>query len=36
MAEETGGLSITARDKDELIDALRETLTCPLFSRAEQ
>lgn len=36
MAEETGGLSITARDKDQLVDALRETLTCPLFSRADQ
>lgn len=32
MAEETGGLSITAHDKDELIAALQKTLTCPLFS----
>jgi Ca-activated chloride channel family protein len=34
MAEETGGLSITAHDKDELIEALKKTLTCPLFSQA--
>lgn len=34
MAEETGGLSITAADKDELTAALRKTLTCPLFSEA--
>lgn len=32
MAEETGGLSLTARTKDELIEALQKTLTCPLFS----
>jgi Ca-activated chloride channel family protein len=32
MAEETGGLAVTAHDRDELIDALRKTLTCPLFS----
>ncbi len=35
MAEETGGLAITAHDTDELVKALRETLTCPLFSRRE-
>lgn len=35
MAAETGGLSITARDKDELIAALQKTLTCPLFSDAK-
>jgi Ca-activated chloride channel homolog len=35
MADETGGLAITAHDKDELVKALRETLTCPLFSRRE-
>lgn len=34
MAEETGGLSVTAHNKDELIDALQKTLTCPLFSEA--
>ncbi|MGE0023553.1 MAG: VWA domain-containing protein [Hyphomicrobium sp.] len=34
MAEETGGLAITAQDKDELIAALQKTLTCPLFSEA--
>ena len=34
MAAETGGLSITARDKDELVAALKKTLTCPLFSEA--
>lgn len=33
MAAETGGLSITARDKAELIEALKKTLTCPLFSQ---
>lgn len=32
MAQETGGLAITAHDKDELIAALQKTLTCPLFS----
>lgn len=32
MAAETGGLSITAHDKDELVEALKKTLTCPLFS----
>ncbi|WP_171946407.1 vWA domain-containing protein [Hyphomicrobium sp. CS1GBMeth3] len=36
MAQETGGLSLTAADKDELIKALRETLTCPLFSKVIQ
>ncbi|WP_439541795.1 vWA domain-containing protein [Hyphomicrobium sp.] len=34
MAEETGGLSLTARNRKELVDALRKTLTCPLFSQA--
>ncbi|MDQ8699734.1 VWA domain-containing protein [Hyphomicrobium sp. LHD-15] len=34
MAAETGGLAITAHNKDELIDALRKTLTCPLYSEA--
>jgi Ca-activated chloride channel family protein len=34
MARETGGLSITAANKDELIAALQKTLTCPLFSQA--
>jgi Ca-activated chloride channel family protein len=34
MAAETGGLSIAAQDKDELIEALRKTLTCPLYSEA--
>jgi Ca-activated chloride channel family protein len=34
MAAETGGLSITAKNKDELIAALQKTLTCPLFSEA--
>jgi hypothetical protein len=32
LAAETGGLSITASDKDELVAALQKTLTCPLFS----
>ena len=32
MAEETGGLSLTAETRDELIRALRKTLSCPLFS----
>lgn len=36
MADETGGLSITAHDKDELIAALQKTLTCPLFSEARR
>jgi Ca-activated chloride channel family protein len=36
MARETGGLSITAHDKDELIAALQKTLTCPLFSEARR
>lgn len=36
MAAETGGLAITAHNKDELIDALRKTLTCPLYSKAER
>lgn len=34
MATETGGLAISAHDKDELIEALRKTLTCPLYSQA--
>lgn len=34
MAKETGGLSITAANRDELIAALQKTLTCPLFSEA--
>lgn len=34
MAEETGGLALTARNRDELIEALKKTLTCPLFSKA--
>lgn len=33
MAEETGGLSLTAATKDELVEALRDTLTCPLYSK---
>ncbi len=32
MAQETGGLSMTAHNKDGLIEALKKTLTCPLFS----
>lgn len=36
MAEETGGLSITAHDRDELIAALQKTLTCPLFSKMQK
>ncbi len=32
MAEETSGLALTAHTKDELIEALKKTLTCPLFS----
>lgn len=34
MAEETGGLSLTAETRDELVEALRKTLGCPLFSKA--
>lgn len=34
MAQETGGLSITAANKDALVAALQKTLTCPLFSEA--
>jgi Ca-activated chloride channel homolog len=34
MAEETGGLSLTARDREELVEALQKTLTCPLLSDA--
>lgn len=36
MAQETGGLAITAHDKDELITALQKTLTCPLFSEVRR
>jgi Ca-activated chloride channel family protein len=36
MAAETGGLSLTAKTKDELIAALQKTLTCPLFSEARR
>lgn len=36
MAEETGGLSLTAATKEELIEALQKTLTCPLFSDARR
>ena len=34
MAEETGGLALTAETRDELIQALQKTLGCPLFSAA--
>ena len=34
MAEETGGLALTAETRDELIQALQKTLGCPLFSEA--
>lgn len=34
MAEETGGLALTARNRQELVEALQKTLTCPLFSHA--
>ena len=34
MAEETGGLSLTAETRDELVEALQKTLGCPLFSKA--
>ena len=34
MAEETGGLALTAETRDELIEALQKTLGCPLFSEA--
>jgi Ca-activated chloride channel family protein len=36
MAQETGGLSVTAHNKDELIAALQKTLTCPLFSESRR
>lgn len=34
MAEESGGLALTARNRQELVEALQKTLTCPLFSHA--
>lgn len=34
MAEETGGLALTAETREELIAALQKTLGCPLFSDA--
>lgn len=34
MAEETGGLALTAETRDELIQALQKTLGRPLFSKA--
>jgi hypothetical protein len=30
LAEETGGLYLPAETEDQLADALRKTLTCPL------
>ncbi|HRN83466.1 MAG TPA: VWA domain-containing protein [Hyphomicrobium sp.] len=36
MAEETGGLALTAETRDELIQALQKTLGCPLFSEASR
>ncbi len=36
MAEETGGLALTAETRDELIEALQKTLGCPLFSDASR
>jgi Ca-activated chloride channel homolog len=36
MAEETGGLSLSAHSKKELIEALKKTLTCPLYSQARK
>jgi Ca-activated chloride channel family protein len=36
MAEETGGLALTAHNRGELIEALKKTLTCPLFSDARR
>jgi Ca-activated chloride channel family protein len=34
MAQETGGLSLSAHNKTELVEALKRTLTCPLYSAA--
>ncbi len=33
LARETGGLQVTAETTDELIDAFRRTLACPLITR---
>jgi Ca-activated chloride channel homolog len=33
LAESNGGLSITADDQDQLIDALKKTLDCPMLSQ---
>lgn len=34
MAEETGGLVLTAQTRDDLVEALKRMLACPLFSDA--
>jgi Ca-activated chloride channel family protein len=34
LAEQNNGLYITADDKDELIEAFQETLSCPMISQA--
>jgi Ca-activated chloride channel family protein len=36
LAEETGGLYLPVGSVDELTDALRKTMTCPLFTRAPE
>lgn len=35
MAEQNGGLYVTADTKEDLIDALQKTLDCPMMSRLE-
>lgn len=35
LSEETGGLYITARNRQDLIDAFEKTLTCPMMSAIE-
>ena len=34
LAEETGGLYITANNRQDLIEAFRKTLGCPMMSAA--
>ena len=36
LAEETGGLYLPVGSVDELTDALRKTMTCPLFTQAPE
>lgn len=34
LAEQNGGLYIGAQNKDDLVDALKSTLECPMISSA--